>query len=227
VSCLVILHPFQSTSVINLLSGGGFTYAVKNNLDRAFFGLLTSPRRGGSPQLAIDLNLPWACDNDCFINYDRDAICKMLKKYQRLPGCVFINAPDVVRNHRYTLRRFKVWEQIIHGLGFPVAFTVQNGCTVDLVPWGECEAIFIGGDNQYKYSLAVREIVAEANRLGMWIHNGRVNTPYRIRYSRAIGCTSFDGTSYSINHSIIHKMWKFHTGEVDPVVYQMGFLPDT
>lgn len=212
--------------MINLLSGGGFTYAIKRNLDHRYIGLLTSPSSANSPQHAIDRGLPWACDNDCFISYNPLAIYKMLKKYQGLTGCVFINAPDVVGNHRATMKRFNAWERLIHGLGFPVAFTIQNGCTVDAVPWGRCEAIFIGGDNHYKYSLAVRDIVAEANRRNLWVHGGRVNTPYRTRYSRMIGCTSFDGTGYSVYPPKILEMWEYHTGERQPIAYQLELMED-
>lgn len=200
----------------NLLSGGAFKYAIDHNLDTRYFGLLTSPSSANNPQHAINCDLLWACDNDCFLNYDRDAICKMLKKYQGLRNCIFVNAPDVVRNHRATLRRFKIWERIIHDLGYPVAFTIQNGCTVDLVPWNRCDAIFIGGDNLYKYSSTVREIVKEANSRNLWIHNGRVNTKERIIYSRNIGCTSFDGTGYSVYPPKIKEMWEYHTGAIQP-----------
>ncbi len=202
--------------MINMLSGGGFTYAIKNNLNPAHIGLLTSPSSANSPQHAIDSNLPWACDNDCFLRYDPMSIYNMLKKYQGLKGCVFMNAPDVVRNHKATLKRFGVWEHLIHNLGFPVAFTLQNDCAIQDVPWDKCEAVFIGGNNLYKYSLAVRQIVQEANKRGKWIHNGRVNTPERIIYSRNIGCTSFDGTGYSIYPPKIKDMWAFHTGDYQP-----------
>lgn len=207
--------------MINLLSGGGFSYAIKHNLNHNFFGLLCSPSSGNSPLHAIERNLHWACDNDCFLNYNPMAIYNMLKKYQGLKGCVFINAPDVVRNHKATLRRFVVWERIIHGLGFPIAFTLQNGCTVRDVPFDKCEALFIGGNNHYKYSSEVREIVVEANKRGLWIHNGRVNTPERIKYSRVIGCTSFDGTGYSVYPPKIMEMWPYHTGDFQPFLMEV------
>jgi hypothetical protein len=132
-----------------------------------------------------------------------------------------MNAPDMVQNHAKTLKRFKIWERIIHGLGFPVAFTIQNGCNVWDVPWDKCEAIFIGGNNLYKYSPAVRQIVQEANRRGKWVHNGRVNTPERIIYSRNIGCTSFDGTGYSIYPPKIDQMWQYHTQAKQPFLMEV------
>lgn len=206
--------------MINLLSGGGFTYAVKNNLDRTYFGLLTSPSSANSPKHAIDRNLPWACDNDCFFSYNPMAIYGMLQKYKGLSGCVFINAPDVVQNHAATLKRFHIWERIIHNMGYPVAFTIQNGCTVKDVPWSKCEAIFIGGDNRFKYSPEVRSIVLEAAQRRLWIHNGRVNTPERIKYSRVIGCTSFDGTGYSVYPPKILQMWEYHAGNYQPFLME-------
>ena len=137
-----------------------------------------------------------------------------------MKGCVFVNAPDVVRDHKATLKRFKVWERMIHNMGFPVAFTLQNGCTVGGVPWKQCEALFIGGDTQFKYTKEVREIIKEALRRGMWVHNGRVNTPERIKYSRVIGCTSFDGTGYSIYPPKVKQMWAFHAGDYQPFLFE-------
>jgi hypothetical protein len=202
--------------MINLLSGGAFTEAINRGFNPVYFGLLTSPSSRNSPQHAIERGLPWACDNDCFLTYNPMSIYNMLKKYQGLKGCVFMNAPDVVMNHKATLKRFVIWERLIHGLGFPVAFTLQNGCTVRDVPWNKCEALFIGGDTQFKYTKEVREIVKEANRRKMWIHNGRVNTPERVIYSRNIGCSSFDGTGYSIYPPKIKQIWQIHTGDYQP-----------
>ena len=145
----------------------------------------------------------------------------MLEKYKGLTGCVFINAPDVVQNHKATLKRFAIWERIIHGMGYPVAFTLQNGCTVRDVPWRKCEAIFIGGNNLYKYSPEARQIVQEALKRGMWVHNGRVNTPERIIYSRNIGCTSFDGTGYSIFPPKVNEMWAYHTHDKQPFLLEV------
>lgn len=206
--------------MINLLSGGAFTEAVKKGYDTCFFGLLTSPSSANSPQHAIDRGLPWACDNDCFLKYDPMAIHNMLKKYKGMLGCRFINAPDVVGNHKATLKRFGVWERMIHNMGFPVAFTLQNGCTKDEVPWNRCEAIFIGGDTRFKYTKQVREIVVEASKRKIWVHNGRVNTPERIKYSRVIGCTSFDGTGYSIFPPKIKQMWAYHAGDFQPFLFE-------
>jgi len=202
--------------VINLLSGGGFAFAVTQKLPTAFFGLLTSPSAGNHPQRAIDIGVPWACDNDCFVRYDPIAIHEMLVRYKGLKGCVFMNAPDVIQSHSGTLKRFHVWERIIHGMGFPVSFTLHNGCTVDTVPWDKCDALFIGGNNAFKYSAAVPKIVAEAVRRGMWVHHGRVNSRERIIYSRNMGCASFDGTGFSVYPPKILALLPYHTGHRQP-----------
>jgi hypothetical protein len=121
--------------------------------------------------------------------------------------CLWFNAPDVVQNGRATLANFWYWREIIHAFGFPVAFTLQNGMENQRIPWGMFEALFIGGSTRFKYTDYVRGVVQEANKRGVWVHNGRVNTPERIIYSRQIGCNSFDGTNYTINPSMIKNTY--------------------
>lgn len=179
--------------MINLLSGA--TIAM---LNRPNVGRLCGPFAGNHPRHAIERGLNWAADNGCWTEYNPAAILRMLEKYRGLPNCLWINAPDVVGNHKATLFMFWIWQPIIRAYGFPVAFTLQNGVTLDEVPFDYCDALFIGGDNQFKYSSLVREIVSEAKRRGKWVHGGRVNTPGRITYYKSIGVDTFDGTGFAM-----------------------------
>lgn len=113
---------------------------------------------------------------------------------------------------------FWIWREIIHAYGYPVAFTLQNGVTINTVPFDYCEALFIGGDNRFKYSDEVRAIVAEAKRRGLWVHGGRVNTPGRITWYQSIGVDTFDGTGFGIDPSKIDDCQAYYTGET-----QMSF----
>jgi hypothetical protein len=164
----------------------------------AYAGLLRTPHSGHRVEKAIALGMPWAMDNGCFKRYEPKAIISMMRRFQGLQGCKFMVVPDVVGNHEETLILFRAWLGTIQRYGYPVAFVVQNGATVESIPWGSIQAIFIGGDTAFKYSEVVRAIVKEAKRRGIWVHMGRVNTLERIRYALSIGCDSIDGTSTCI-----------------------------
>lgn len=165
---------------------------------RDYAGLLTSPKNSKRPEDALALNAPWAADNDCFVGLNADRIRAGLKRWQDLAHtCLFFNAPDVWQDAKATLVLFDEWQPEIASYGYPVAFTLQDGITLDTVPWTRCAAVFIGGSNPFKYSALVRALVRKAKARGMWVHNGRVNSMARITYSHAIGCDSFDGTNYT------------------------------
>lgn len=79
-------------------------------------------------------------------------------------------------------------------LGYPAAFVTQDGCTDALVPWGEIDALFVGGSDRWKLSEASWALVAEANRRGLWTHVGRVNSFARLKACASAGARSADGT---------------------------------
>lgn len=161
-------------------------------------GMLTSPKNVKNPFEALALGARWAADNDCFVEFNPRRILHCLEKYSAIAHtCLWFNAPDVVRNASATLFNFWIWQPIIAHYGYPVAFTLQNGMEHHQVPWDYIAAVFIGGDDGFKYSQYVRDIAAEAKKRGKWVHQGRVNSVQRIIYSKAIGCDSFDGTNYT------------------------------
>lgn len=161
-------------------------------------GMLTSPRNRKNPFEAITLGAKWAADNDCFVEFNPRRILEWLALYKPVAHtCLWFNTPDVVQNASATLFNFWIWSDIIAAYGFKPAFTLQNGMEQHQIPWSYCAAVFIGGDDAFKYSEYVRDVVKEANRRGTHVHMGRVNTVQRIIYSKAIGCDSFDGTNYT------------------------------
>ena len=95
------------------------------------------------------------------------------------------------------MRLWAEWRQIIVAHGHRPALVAQDGLRASNVPWSEVGAIFIGGSTRYKLDLPAAEIVAEANRRGIWAHVGRVNSSRRISYAAAIGCDSVDGSGFS------------------------------
>lgn len=150
----------------------------------------------------------WAADNDAFSGFHEARYCRMLETIARHvqrggAAPMFVTVPDVVGNHFSTERLWNRWAPIVKRHGLPAAFVLQNG--VDLhwqywlaghadFPWDEIDALFIGGDTAFKFSEEVREIVEAANYHGKWVHMGRVNSVKRMRYAKAIGCNSCDGS---------------------------------
>lgn len=164
----------------------------------AHAGLLTGPFANFHPASAMELSAPWAADNACFLpGYNPDRILSMLRRYRGLPGCLWVVVPDVVKDAAATLQLFTAWIGTYRQYSFPAAFVAQNGIEQHRIPWDSFDCLFIGGDDAFKYSDTVRYLVNEARQRGKWIHNGRVNTPERILYSREIGCDSFDGTHFT------------------------------
>lgn len=153
----------------------------------------------------------WAADNDCFSDWNPVRFTRFLKRIQGIPNCKFVNAPDVVCDHAATLARFAEWHPVIKAHDLPVGFVLQNGVTLDTVPWDSIDALFIGGDTRFKFTHTVQEIVREGKRRGLWVHNGRVNSGRRITYSIHIGCDSFDGTSYKYSVNIKHDLQYMQT----------------
>lgn len=139
----------------------------------------------------------------------------------------FAAAPDVVGDAAATLRRAETGGMLawIRHAGYPAAFVAQNGLERLDVPWGDFDALFLGGSpeclpcgyvrptvdreqercpachrflTEWKLGAAARGLAAEAKDRGKWVHMGRVNSGKRFRYADAIGCDSADGT-YLIN----------------------------
>jgi hypothetical protein len=99
-----------------------------------------------------------------------------------------------------TLVRALPWLPRIRSLGFPVAYVAQDGATEDSLPWGEFDALFIGGSTDWKLGEDARYLAHAANSRGKWVHCGRVNSRKRLRYAATpyelggMGADSADGT---------------------------------
>jgi hypothetical protein len=199
--------------VINFVQTSADRVHGYHGIHAAHAGLLRTPHSGHRVEKAIELGMVWAMDNGCFVRYEPENIIRMMQRFRGLAGCKFMVAPDVVGSHEETLILFRAWLGTIQSYGFPVAFVLQNGVTVDSVPYDSIAAVFIGGDTAFKYSEVVREIVKEAKRRGIWVHMGRVNTFGRITYALSIGCDSIDGTSTCIApETNIKKQAPYYTG---------------
>jgi len=155
-------------------------------------GLLLTPR----DRCLVRDDRPRAIDNGAYRGFDEPAFVRLLERERGRPGCLFVAAPDVVGDHDATIRQFHIWRFVIASMGFPVAFVLQNGCTVDAVPWSACDAVFVGGDTAFKLSADVDAILDRAAQLHKWRHVGRVNTRRRMRHFRG-RADSIDGSGFS------------------------------
>lgn len=163
---------------------------------RPDLGLMLSPGMGNN---VAPLQF-WAhgLDNGCFaqgesfVPGDWLEWLAGLRRYRE--RCLFAVAPDVVGDAVTTLARSVPYLPTIRQLGYPAAFVTQDGCTYDLVPWGQFDCLFIGGSDDWKLSRMSWALVAEAKRRGLWVHVGRVNSFDRLMTCALYGVDSADGT---------------------------------
>jgi hypothetical protein len=170
------------------------TTGTRELMESKVLGFIDTPLQGNKrPEGFV-----WCADNGAFSDkWEAEKWWRFLVKNAAHAGsCVFATAPDVVGDHEATLERSRPWLPRIRALGYPAAFVVQDGATVENVPWGEFDVLFIGGaeDDVFKLGPDARALAAEARRRGLWVHMGRVNSRKRWRYADAIGCDSVDGT---------------------------------
>lgn len=212
-SCRDIQRPTRRKGggVINLVSRHPNSIAalVGQKHYRKHCGLFTGPRSRFRPESALALGAAWAADNDCYQRYDPASILRMLHAYRGLPKCLFVVVPDVVGNAIETTLLFQSWIGTYQRLGYPAAYVAQNGVEAVRVPWDSFGTLFIGGTTPFKFSRVVYDLVQEARQRGKHVHNGRVNTARRVKYSHAIGCDSFDGTGYTIEPRRVKQHLQF------------------
>lgn len=172
---------------------------------RTLAGYLHHPRLGCllTPDIARPAHLRlarasgcWAADNSAFARFDPGRFCSFLGRIARLPGCLWVSAPDVVADARQTLARFDRWQPVITEVGLPVAYVAQDGSEELDLPWGRLACLFVGGSTGWKLSRASEDLIGETRRRGRWVHVGRVNSRKRVRWCAAAGADSLDGSGF-------------------------------
>lgn len=156
-------------------------------------GCIETPKSGAHRAPA---GVVWCADNGVFgKGYPGDdAWFRWLGNHPDRHLCAFAVAPDVVGDHDATLTRSAPWLPQIRALGLPAAWVLQNGATLDTVPWDTFDVLFVGGDDDFKLGPVAAAIVREAVELGYPVHMGRVNSSRRLAYAAHLGCDSADGT---------------------------------
>lgn len=134
----------------------------------------------------------WAADNGCFSDrWDEERWAAWLN---RTSGSLFAVVPDVVGDAEATRSRWTEHVGKVIDAKHTPAYVLQDGQSVDGVPWDEAGAVFVGGSTEFKMSLDAERLVREARRRGLWAHMGRVNSLRRLRIAASWGCQSADGT---------------------------------
>lgn len=146
-------------------------------------GRLISPRGGFGAQATHDAGLRWACDNDAFSGFHEARYRRMLDAVYGIPGCLFVTLPDVVEDAAATLELADLWLPELEARGLPPALVSQDGLAAGDVPWDRLRALFVGGSTDWKYAEESVAVVREAQRRGLWVHFGRVNTMRRATWA--------------------------------------------
>jgi len=160
-------------------------------------GRLVVPRQKTNIAETANAGIPWACDNDGFGGFGAKELQRfrwMIDEVVDLPGCMWVAVPDVVGDHQATLASF--WEHLSELRGMPAAFVLQNGARPEEIPWNCIEAVFIGGDDEFKLGPMAHRCALEAKARGKLVHMGRVNSLRRMRYAVTMA-DSIDGTKFA------------------------------
>lgn len=170
-----------------------------------YIGWMLTPYMGNKKPIRHNW---WASDTGCYTGeFKEKRYFKWLHKmHPHRFTCLFAAAPDVVPMRLkaqgldpnqagiMTLEKAAPYFPRIRDAGFRTALVAQNGMEHLELPWDSFDAVFIGGDEGFKYGDAARTIIERAKREHKWVHMGRVNSLKRLRYSIALGCDSVDGT---------------------------------
>ena len=163
-------------------------------LNSQTIGLMNTPKNC----YRIEEQWIWAADNGCFgKGYPSDAKwIEWLSSFsiEQKAHCLFATAPDVVGDAKATLDRSLPWLPAIRDLGYKAALVTQDGLVPSMVPWDDCDAIFIGGTDSHKLGPEAKDLIAAAQQHGKWVHCGRINSGQRFTAFAAMGVDSADGT---------------------------------
>ncbi len=180
----------------------GATKTVKR-IGGEYLGHLQTPQTGNDLDTLLRSGLPWAADNAAFSNPDDIKFWNMVIdawSLMQFNPPMWVAVPDVVGNHEQTLEMFhgwvNQWEEEIGHVPVPLAFVLQNGATIDSIPWEQIVAVFVGGDDNFKLNDCI-PLVEEARARGKMVHVGRVNSLKRLRFAMGLGADTVDGSGYS------------------------------
>ena len=171
-----------------LYLSGGITTMLPPDI-----GLMLTPNKGNVPWT----DRMWAADNGCFTQpetYSDDRYLRWLAwRGDHAVRCLFATAPDVVGDAAATIERSLPMLSRIRNEGYPAALVAQDGLVEADVPWAETDVLFLGGTTEWKLGHAAAVLAEAAQRRGVPVHMGRVNSLRRLRIAQRMGCASVDG----------------------------------
>lgn len=181
-----------------LYLSGGITQTLLAN-PRPDLGLMLSPGMGTFDSKRLEVAMRWwAADNGRFAAPELwnagDWLEWAASMRRWRDTCVFLVAPDVLRDAQATLELSVPFLPTIRQLGFKAAFVTQDGCGDELVPWDLIDCLFVGGSDEWKLGEPSYALVAKAKTLGKWTHMGRVNSLRRLIACSVSAFDSADGT---------------------------------
>jgi hypothetical protein len=156
-------------------------------------GFIDTPRQGNRRPIGVT----WCADNGAFSDKfnEKQWWTWLSNQTADADQCLFAVAPDVMLDPDATLERSKPYLPKMRALGYPAAYVAQDGQQQSTMPWGDMDALFIGGSTEWKFSDDVRGLVDEAHEHCIHVHLGRVNSKKRYDYARhELGAGSVDGT---------------------------------
>jgi hypothetical protein len=117
-----------------------------------------------------------------------------------------------------TLELYSEYAPQIRALGYKVALVAQDG--LEDLPWPErYDALFVGGTTGWKMSDAADWCIRKAQKAGVWVHVGRVNSQQRIRHFAVMGVDSVDGTTIAYEPDVAYR--KLETQLRQPVLLEV------
>lgn len=176
-----------------LYLSGVVNQSVRDAAATGRIGVLLTPRT----RYRMEGVKVWAMDNGCFTGQypgDDQYLAFLDRQEPHRSRCLFVAAPDVVGDAQATLARADGMIPRIRAKGWPVALVLQDGMTPEMVPWTAVDWVFVGGSTEFKLGSAARVLIREAQRRGVKVHVGRVNSGRRFRMFAALGCDTADGT---------------------------------
>lgn len=182
------------------LTGSWGNPTVRPYLDAGTLGVLATPNVGNYR----DPSWTWAADSGCFNRetYKGDDAYVAWLAAQDRTRCLFATAPDVVGDWDATAAFAVDWLPRLRGLGYPAAVVLQDGATVDTVPWDDCDWVFVGGTDGFKLG-GCDALIVEAQRRGKRVHVGRVNSGRRYQRFAQMGIDSADGTYLAFGPDVL------------------------
>lgn len=126
--------------------------------------------------------------------------------FHRPPGLRFVTCPDdaqrtsegIIVSWSGTLALWRSWRDALQVRNLPAAIVLQDGATVDTIPWSEIASVFVGGTTRWKLSKTVERLILTAHAKEKWVHVGRVNTMARVAHFDPLPVDSIDGTQFSM-----------------------------